>query len=89
MANHKSAKKATRKAIYRTEVNKSRMNRIRTYTRKAEEALAAKDATTSPASVLQAEREIMRGVNKGVIHKNTAARKISGLVQRLKKILSA
>ena len=79
MANTKSAKKMVRKIAGRTEVNKSRKSRIRTYVRKVEEALATGDKKAAVAALKAAEPEIMRGVTKGVLPKNTASRKVSRL----------
>lgn len=89
MANHKSAKKAAKQAIQRTLNNRSRMNRIRTFVKKVE-GLAA-DATPAQAqeALRSAESELMRGVSKGVIHKNTAARKVSRLTKRVKALAKA
>ena len=84
MANTKSAKKMVRKIARRTEVNKSRKSRIRTYVRKVEEALASGDRTAATTALKAAEPEIMRGVTKGVLHKNTASRKVSRLAARVK-----
>lgn len=86
MANHTSAKKCIRKAIRRTEINKSRVSRIRTFIRKVEEALASGVKETATAAVRVAEKEIMRGVRKGVVHQNTASRKISRLTKRVKAL---
>jgi small subunit ribosomal protein S20 len=76
MANTKSAKKAARQTVRRTEVNKSRRSQMRTYVRKVEEALKA------------AEPIMMRAVQKGVAHKNTASRKVSRLAKRVKALAS-
>jgi len=84
MANTKSAKKMVRKIAARTEVNKSRKSRIRTFTRKVEEAVASGDKTAAIAALKAAEPEIMRGVTAGVTHKNTASRKVSRLAARVK-----
>ncbi|QRG08286.1 30S ribosomal protein S20 [Xanthobacter dioxanivorans] len=86
MANTPSAKKAVRKIERRTEVNRSRRSRVRTYLRKLEDALAAGDATAAATAFQAAEPEIMRAVTKGVIHKNTASRKVSRLAARVKKL---
>ncbi len=83
MANTKSAKKAIRKMTRQTEVNKSRRSRIRTFVRKVEEAIIAGDAEGAKAALNEAQPEIMRGATKGVIHKNTASRKISRLSKRV------
>jgi small subunit ribosomal protein S20 len=84
MANTKSAKKMVRKIAGRTEVNKSRKSRIRTYVRKVEEAVASGDKAAATTALKSAEPEIMRGVTKGVLHKNTASRKVSRLAARVK-----
>jgi small subunit ribosomal protein S20 len=86
MANTSSAKKAARKIARRTEVNKARRSRLRTVVRKAEEAIAAGDRDSALTALRQAEPEIMRAAQKGVIHKNSASRKISRLTQRLVKV---
>ncbi|HEX5005611.1 MAG TPA: 30S ribosomal protein S20 [Hyphomonadaceae bacterium] len=84
MANTKSAKKMVRKIARRTEVNKSRRSRVRTYVRKVEEAIASGDKTAATAALKAAEPEIMRGVTRGVVHKNTGSRKVSRLAARVK-----
>ncbi|ABS66935.1 MULTISPECIES: 30S ribosomal protein S20 [Xanthobacter] len=89
MANTPSAKKAVRKIERRTEVNRSRRSRVRTYLRKLEDALTAGDATAATAAFQAAEPEIMRAVTKGVLHKNTASRKVSRLAARVKKLSAA
>ncbi len=86
MANTKSAKKMVRKIARRTEVNKSRRSRVRTYVRKVEEAIASGDKAAATAALKAAEPEIMRGVTKGVVHKNTGSRKVSRLAARVKKL---
>ena len=86
MANTKSAKKMVRKIARRTEVNKSRRSRVRTYVRKVEEAVAAGDKKAATEALKMAEPEIMRGVTKGVLHKNTASRKVSRLAARVKSL---
>jgi small subunit ribosomal protein S20 len=86
MANTPSAKKATRKIAARTEVNKARRSRVRTYIRKVEEAIASGDQTAATAALKSAEPELMRAVTKGIVHKNTASRKVSRLAQRVKSL---
>ena len=86
MANTSSAKKATRKIARRAAVNKNRRSRIRTYLRQVEVALAAGDKAAAEAAFNAAQPELMRGASKGVIHKNTASRKVSRLAQRLKTL---
>jgi small subunit ribosomal protein S20 len=89
MANTPGAKKAIRKIERRTEVNKARRSRVRTYVRKFEEALTAGDAAVAKDSFVQAQSELMRAVVKGVLHKNTASRKVSRLAAALKKLAVA
>ena len=84
MANTKNSKKAARKIGRRTEVNKIRKSRMRTFVRKAEEALAGTDAAAATAAFAAAQGELMRAAQKGVIHKNAAERKVSRLNARLK-----
>lgn len=86
MANTTSAKKATRKIAARTAVNKGRRSRVRTYVRFVEEALAAGDKTKAQAAFKDAQPELMRAATKGVMHKNTASRKVSRLAQRVKAL---
>ena len=89
MANTPGAKKAIRKIQRRTEVNKARRSRVRTYIRKFEEALAAGDAGVAKTAFVEAQSELMRAVGKGVVHKNTGARKVSRLAAQLKKLSAA
>ncbi len=86
MANTPSAKKATRKIAARTAVNKSRRTRMRTFVRKVEEAIAAGNKDAAQEALRQAQPEIMRAANKGIVHKNTASRKVSRLSHRIKTI---
>jgi small subunit ribosomal protein S20 len=86
MANTSSAKKATRVAARRTVINKNRVSRVRSSVRKVEEALTSGDRAAAEAALKAAEPELMRGAQKGVIHKNTAARKVSRLVKRVKTL---
>ncbi|MEL6437030.1 MAG: 30S ribosomal protein S20 [Pseudomonadota bacterium] len=86
MANTASAKKATRKIATRTEANKARRSRMRTYIRKVEEAIATKDATAAKEAFTAVQPELMRAATKGVMHKNTASRKVSRLAARVKAI---
>jgi small subunit ribosomal protein S20 len=86
MANTSSAKKAVRKIARRTAVNKTRRSQMRTYVRKVEEAIAAKDAQTAAAALKDAEPLVARAAQKGIIHKNAAARKISRLTKRVKAL---
>ncbi len=79
MANHKSALKRIRQTVRKTAVNKNRISRIRTAVKKVEAAIGAKDKKAAILALGAAAPEISRGVNKGVLHKNNAARKISRL----------
>ncbi len=89
MANSPSARKRVRTAARRTEINKARRSRIRTFIRKVEEAIASGDAAAAKAALQAAQPEIMRGVTKGVLHKNTASRKVSRLSARVSKVGAA
>lgn len=86
MANSPQAKKRARQNEKRFAVNKARRSRIRTYLRKVEEAIASGDKAASEAALRVAQPELMRGVNKGVYHKNTASRKMSRLSARIKAL---
>ena len=86
MANTTSAKKATRKIARRTIVNKNRRSRMRSFVRSVEEAIKAGDQPTASSALKQAEPEIMRAAGKGVIHKNTASRKVSRLSAQVAKL---
>lgn len=89
MPNTTSAKKMVRKIERRTEVNKSRRSRVRTFVGKVEDALEAKDAATAAEALKSAQPELHRAVSKGVIKKETASRKISRLAQRVKRLQAA
>lgn len=86
MANTRSAKKMVRKIAKRTEVNTARRSRVRTYIRRVEEAIESGDKTAAEAALKDAQPEIMRAVSKGVMHRNTSARKISRLSARVKAL---
>jgi small subunit ribosomal protein S20 len=86
MANTAQSKKRARQTERRYAVNKARRSRIRTYLRKVEEAIASGDKEAAAAALRAAQPELMRGVTKGVVHKNTASRKISRLSSRVKAI---
>jgi len=86
MANTPQAKKRARQNEARFQVNKARRSRIRTFLRKAEEAIESGDKEAAAAAVRALQPELMRGVTKGVFHKNTAARKMSRLSARVKAI---
>ena len=89
MANNPGAKKAIRKIARRTEVNRARRSRVRTFVRKFEEALAAGDLGAAKTAFVDAQSELMRAVGKGVVHKNTGSRKVSRLAAQLKKAQAA
>ena len=86
MANSPQAKKRARQNERRFAVNKARRSRIRTYLRKVEEAIASGDQDAATTALRAAQPELMRGVTKGVMHKNTVARKMSRLSSRVKAI---
>ena len=86
MANTPQSKKRARQIERRTDVNKARRSRIRTYIRKVEEAIASGNADAAALALKTAQPELMRGVTKGVVHKNTASRKISRLAARVKAL---
>jgi small subunit ribosomal protein S20 len=86
MANTKSAKKAVRKIARRTAVNRARRSQMRTHVRKVEEAIASGDATQAQAALGEAEPLLMKAAQKGIVHKNTASRKVSRLAARVKKL---
>jgi small subunit ribosomal protein S20 len=83
MANTPSAKKAVRKIARRTAVNRSRRSKMRTYIRKVEEAVAAGDSAAAQAALQAAEPIVMRAAQNGIVHKNTASRKVSRLTKRV------
>ncbi|MEZ5959540.1 MAG: 30S ribosomal protein S20 [Hyphomonadaceae bacterium] len=83
MANTASAKKATRKIVFRTTINKSRFSRVKTHWRKLEDALEAGDVVVARAAFIAAESEQMRAVAKGIVHRNAGARKVSRMAQRV------
>ncbi|MCB9987776.1 MAG: 30S ribosomal protein S20 [Rhodospirillales bacterium] len=89
MANHASAKKRIRRNARRTEINRDRRSRIRTFIKKVELALTTGDATQAESAFKEAQPEIQRGVAKGVVHKNVASRKLSRLTARIRKLKEA
>ena len=86
MANTPQSKKRARQSERRADVNKSRRSRIRTFLRKVEEAIESGDRDAASAALRAAQPELMRGVTKGIFHKNTVARKMSRLAARVKAI---
>ena len=89
MANTPQSKKRARQIERRTDVNKARRSRIRTFLRKVEEAIASGNLDAAKDALKNAQPELMRGVTKGVVHKNTASRKISRLAARVNAISAA
>lgn len=86
MANSPQARKRARQNENRFAINKARRSRIRTFLRKVEEAIASGDKEAATAALRAAQPELMRGVTKGVYHKNTAGRKVSRLAARVKAL---
>ena len=86
MANTPSAKKAARKIARQTATNKARRSRVRTYLRQVEEAIASGDQNAANEAFKSAQPEIMRAASKGVMHANTASRKVSRLNARIKAL---
>ena len=86
MANTPQSKKRARQSERRADVNKSRRSRIRTFLRKVEEAIESGNRDAATTALRAAQPELMRGVTKGIFHKNTAARKMSRLSARVKAI---
>jgi small subunit ribosomal protein S20 len=89
MANTAQSKKRARQADARYAVNKARRSRIRTFLRKVEEAIASGNSDAAAAALKAAQPELARGVTKGVLHKNTVARKMSRLTSRVKAVAKA
>jgi small subunit ribosomal protein S20 len=86
MARTKSARKAARQIARRTAINKARRSRVRTAVRKVEDAIKAGDRQRALLAFKEAEPELMRAAGKGVIHKNTASRKVSRLAHAIAKL---
>ncbi|TFI57175.1 30S ribosomal protein S20 [Sphingomonas parva] len=83
MANTPQAKKRIRRNARRTVINRTRVSRIRTFVKQVEAAIEAGDKATALATISKVQPELARGVAKGVLHKNTAARKFSRLTKRI------
>jgi small subunit ribosomal protein S20 len=83
MANTQSAKKAARQTVRRTNANKGRRSRMRSYARKVEEAIEAGDKKAAAASLKEAEPVLARTAQKGLVHRKTASRKVSRLAKRV------
>ncbi|HWC63400.1 MAG TPA: 30S ribosomal protein S20 [Rhizomicrobium sp.] len=86
MPNIASSRKRVRTTAKRTKINMARKTRVRGFVRKVEEAIAAGNKAAAQAALKAAEPEIMRGVSKGILHKNTGARKVSRLAKRVAKL---
>jgi small subunit ribosomal protein S20 len=86
MANTKSARKAARKIARRTQINKARRSRLRSFVGKVEDAIAAGDRNQAMAALQAAEPVIMRSAQNGVVHRSTASRKVSRLSHRIAKL---
>lgn len=86
MANHKSAKTRIKRNTKRSIINGARKSRVRTFVKKVEAAIVAKDKALAQTAFITAESELMKAVNKGVMHRNTVARKISRLSAKIKAL---
>jgi small subunit ribosomal protein S20 len=86
MANTPQARKRVRRNEKRTLINKMRVSRVRTFMKSVETAIESGDKSAAQAALVAAQPEIMRGVSRGVLHKNTASRKISRLNKRIKAL---
>ena len=89
MANHKSSKKRIRRNERRATINQNRVSRIRTFIKRIESAITDGDSKAAEEALKNAQPEVQRGVAKGVLHKNTAARKLSRLSTRIKALKKA
>jgi small subunit ribosomal protein S20 len=83
MANHKSAEKRYRQTLKRTVINRARVSRVRTFVKKVETAIASGDRDAAQSAFALAQPELHRAINKGVMHRNTVARKLSRLAARI------
>jgi small subunit ribosomal protein S20 len=86
MAHHESAKKRIRQTVRQTAINHARKSRIRTFMRKLDEAIAGGDKKAAQEAFRQAQPEMMRGVTKGVLHRNTVSRRLSRLSARIRAL---
>ncbi len=89
MANHKSAEKRARQTVTRTERNRARRSRMRTYVKRLEQAIESGDATAAEAALKAAQPELDRSVSKGVLHRNTASRKLSRMAVKVNALRAA
>ena len=86
MPNIQSAKKRVRQTARKTGINRARRSRIRTFLKRVELAISAADKNRATEALISAQTEIMRGVSRGVVHKNTASRKVSRLSNRIRSL---
>ncbi len=86
MAHHQSAKKRIRRNARRAVFNRTRTSRIRTFVKSVESAIASGDKAAAEAAFKSAQPEMHRGVKAGVLHKNTAGRKLSRMARRIKAL---
>ena len=86
MPHHQSAKKRVRRNEKRRRINHTRIARVRTFIKRVETAIASGDGTEAVAAFRRAQPEMHRGVSRGVLHRNTVARKLSRLTKRIKAI---
>ena len=86
MAHHKSAKKRIRRNLRRHDINRARVSRIRTFVKNVEAAIGSGDKAAAEAAFKNAQPELHRGVAKGVLHRNTAGRKLSRLSRRIRAL---
>lgn len=89
MANTASARKRIRQTVVRTARNKARKSRVHTFVRHVEEAIAAGDKEKATAALQAAQPELQRAAGKGVMHRNTVARKVSRLAAAVKAIAAS
>jgi small subunit ribosomal protein S20 len=89
MPNHKSASKRLLQTEKRTAINKARKNEIKTYIRNVEDAIANTDVTKAKQSFITAQAKIHQGVSKGVLNKNTAARRLAKMNKNIKNLVLA
>ena len=83
MPHHKSAEKRLRQTEKRTAINRSRLSRVRTFVKKVEAAIETGDRAAAQSALQLAQPELHRATTKGVLHKNTVARKLSRLATRI------
>ena len=86
MAHHQSAKKRIRRNARRAEINRGRLSRVRSFVKSVELAIASGDKDAAQATFKAAQPEMQRGVSRGILHRNTVARKISRMSARIKAL---